>query len=97
MQVNTAPLGRNKTSPEIRKRETNPNRNAEARAFGFLFGRLVRQSALVEVQRPHGSVGGMWVMRDHNDRFAMFPIQALEKIKNLVSGLAIQITGWFVA
>jgi hypothetical protein len=39
----------------------------------------------------------MRIVRNHDDRFAMLTIQALQEVQDLVSGFTIQVARWFIA
>ena len=54
------------------------------------------QHALVEVQRPLGALGGVRIVRDHDDRLAVIAVERLQQIEDLVAGLAIEIAGRLV-
>ena len=56
-----------------------------------------RQHALLEVQRPPRAIGGVRIVRDHDDRLAVIAIERLQQIEDLVAGLAIEIAGRLVA
>ena len=56
-----------------------------------------RQHALLEVQRPLGALGGVRIVRDHDDRLAVLAVERLQQVEDLVAGLAIEVAGRLVA
>ena len=58
---------------------------------------LVAELAFFEIDRARGPRRGVRIMRDHNDRLAVFAVQRLEQVQDLVAGLAVEVTGGLVA
>src|SRR6059036_3147883 len=63
----------------------------------FSFHRLGSELALVQVQDPIRARGRVRIVRDHQNRFALFTIERLQQAKDFVAGLAIQVAGRLVA
>ena len=57
----------------------------------------LHQHALLEVQRPPGALGGVRIVRDHDDGLAVLAVERLQQVEDLVAGLAIEIAGRLVA
>src|SRR5438128_6801465 len=62
----------------------------------FSFHRLIAELPLVEIDRPRRASGRVGIVRHHDYRFAVLPIQCLKQVEDLVTRFAIQVTGWFM-
>src|SRR5688572_22939798 len=58
---------------------------------------VFRENTFVQVKCPSRPLGGMRIMRDHDDRLSVIAIERLQQIENLVTGLAVEIASGFVA
>ena len=94
------PNSRNATKIES---SVNVVRNFRRQTFFQMSGRnfmtlaVSRQDAFVEVQRAPGALGGVRIVRDHDDRLAVIAVERLQQVEDLVAGLAIEIAGRLVA
>ena len=49
------------------------------------------------MERALGALGGVRIVRHHDDRLAVVAVERLQQVENLVAGLAIEIAGRLVA
>src|SRR5262245_10766271 len=58
--------------------------------------RLLRQLALFEVNEPLGALGGMRIVRHHDDRLLELGVETLQQREDFLGRLAVEITGRLV-
>src|SRR5882724_3072220 len=60
----------------------------------FSFHWLIAELSLVQINGPRRASGCVRIMGHHDDGFVMLPIKRLKQVQDLVTRLAIQVTGW---
>ena len=77
----------------FRRMQVAPDERQELHALH----RFLDEQALLEVQRAPRALGGVRVVRDHDDRLAVLAVERLQQVEDLVAGLAIEVAGRLVA
>src|SRR6266571_2329709 len=64
---------------------------------GWSLHRLVSELAFVEIDRTRGASRGVRVVSDHDDGLAVFSVQRLQQIQNLIAGLSVEVACRLIA